>query len=602
MAEIYDNSSLLLFRVGPVYCCAPSFPVDSIILPPKLTHTPGSDASRPGIFRYAGNTVASFDLRHQFGVAVEHWQQPGRMVVAGVDAGVTGFWVDEIVEVMQLPKSGWGPLPALLPRGVFSRTLLFKDQIYLYAEFEQLYRIPCSGYLHQYIQHLQTESPQDMACQRQTAMRHRSVAHATTPRNRTQTSSTGDNRPLQGSLQPRPDSATVARSAGSPSEASVARPAPASRQPHTVIQPKKDVSATKRPEARTTTRKSTRDPTLTRAAAPSMRPASARPVAKPAISTSRTEMSATPRQTRSGTQHSAFSITPAEVVPIRSEQRTLSRVTASCLSTSTEHSEMSPPIGELSVVPETESVSILPLSLLVLLAVSAVLGYVGYQHWPGVAEPVSRNSITQPTQPVTAASDIQPPRVTLFADSTDTRPEPEPPMDRSSKKSPLEPAVTTITPAANDPDTSPSRPEYHAEIIEDEQGITLILDEPASSTSLAPTTPVAKTVPAPRPDTPIASSEAGDKQTVSPEQKASRTTPEAPQTPAKATSPVVREIIHIVKKGDTLWHIALRYVNNPYRYPELARLSHIKNPDLIYPGNRVHIIRRQQPPQRASQR
>ena len=49
-------------------------------------------------------------------------------------------------------------------------------------------------------------------------------------------------------------------------------------------------------------------------------------------------------------------------------------------------------------------------------------------------------------------------------------------------------------------------------------------------------------------------------------------------------------IIHVIAKGDTLWAIAKRYVNNPYRYPELARLSKIKNPNRIYPGNKVKII------------
>jgi len=51
-----------------------------------------------------------------------------------------------------------------------------------------------------------------------------------------------------------------------------------------------------------------------------------------------------------------------------------------------------------------------------------------------------------------------------------------------------------------------------------------------------------------------------------------------------------KKYVHVVIKGDTLWHIAKRYVNNPWRYPELARLSRIKNPDLIYPGDRVTII------------
>jgi len=44
---------------------------------------------------------------------------------------------------------------------------------------------------------------------------------------------------------------------------------------------------------------------------------------------------------------------------------------------------------------------------------------------------------------------------------------------------------------------------------------------------------------------------------------------------------------HTVIKGDTLWHIASKYLDNPYLYPELAKLSKINNPDLIYPGDIV---------------
>ncbi|MDH5325515.1 MAG: LysM peptidoglycan-binding domain-containing protein [Gammaproteobacteria bacterium] len=51
-----------------------------------------------------------------------------------------------------------------------------------------------------------------------------------------------------------------------------------------------------------------------------------------------------------------------------------------------------------------------------------------------------------------------------------------------------------------------------------------------------------------------------------------------------------REFIHIVVKGDTLWDIARRYVRNPWLYPELAKLSRIKNPHLIYPGDQVRIV------------
>jgi nucleoid-associated protein YgaU len=52
------------------------------------------------------------------------------------------------------------------------------------------------------------------------------------------------------------------------------------------------------------------------------------------------------------------------------------------------------------------------------------------------------------------------------------------------------------------------------------------------------------------------------------------------------------ELIHIVVRGDTLWDIADHYLGDPFRYPELAALSHIKDPHWIYPGDVIRIIRK----------
>ena len=78
-----------------------------------------------------------------------------------------------------------------------------------------------------------------------------------------------------------------------------------------------------------------------------------------------------------------------------------------------------------------------------------------------------------------------------------------------------------------------------------------------------------------------------------PEQRAaaagpSTTTAESDNNEARV-QPGYHEFVHIVVKGDTLWDIAKKYLKNPFRYPELARLSDIKNPDLIYPGDTVRI-------------
>jgi len=64
--------------------------------------------------------------------------------------------------------------------------------------------------------------------------------------------------------------------------------------------------------------------------------------------------------------------------------------------------------------------------------------------------------------------------------------------------------------------------------------------------------------------------------------------------PTKVAPPPGRagEIRHVVVRGDTLWAIAVKYLRNPYRYPELAQNSQIRNPNLIYPGDVVIIVRR----------
>lgn len=50
-----------------------------------------------------------------------------------------------------------------------------------------------------------------------------------------------------------------------------------------------------------------------------------------------------------------------------------------------------------------------------------------------------------------------------------------------------------------------------------------------------------------------------------------------------------RYITHVVVKGDTLWDLAKKYVDDPFRYPELAALSNIKDPHWIYPGDIIRI-------------
>jgi nucleoid-associated protein YgaU len=125
----------------------------------------------------------------------------------------------------------------------------------------------------------------------------------------------------------------------------------------------------------------------------------------------------------------------------------------------------------------------------------------------------------------------------------------------------------------------PRQQDYHASIEQDPQGVTIILSGPQKPTGKTRPEAVSETASEPDPLPGIASKTNADKASVP------QTLSPTPEQPRKTV------IIHIVVKGDTLWDIAKRYVDDPFLYPQLARLSDIKNPHRIYPGNRVRIIR-----------
>ena len=51
------------------------------------------------------------------------------------------------------------------------------------------------------------------------------------------------------------------------------------------------------------------------------------------------------------------------------------------------------------------------------------------------------------------------------------------------------------------------------------------------------------------------------------------------------------EVVHSVKKGDTLWDISNKYLKTPWKWPLIwAENENITNPHLIYPGDKVVIF------------
>ncbi len=55
--------------------------------------------------------------------------------------------------------------------------------------------------------------------------------------------------------------------------------------------------------------------------------------------------------------------------------------------------------------------------------------------------------------------------------------------------------------------------------------------------------------------------------------------------------PVSTEL-YIVVRGDTLWSISERFTGNPFNYPRIAGENRIADPDLIFPGQKIRLVKK----------
>ncbi len=491
-----NNNALLLFQVGPVLCCAPTQRVTAIIEPRPLTRPPGASPSQPGIFKHAGHIVTTRDLRYHFGVTQQNWKIPGRLIIATLAQSSSGFFVDEITAVISMPSTGWGTLPALIPRSVFSRTLLLDEKMYLYTDFDKLDTLREQGCLRLYLQQLR-------------AQQEKSSVHELPAR----------------------------------VEATVDMPS-TSQPEHTVITVPVITAAT------ATT-------------APITGQHNGKPIQK---------IMPTPQVAPSKpTSHTAAQADTESAVPSN-------RLLKNAALTESSLSRLPSDVRNLLIDLDSGSHGVWP------------------ERRNGIEFRVVQQTAKQHTGKVTMAPPTRPPAkqqntrvlfavivlaliggmVSLFFISTTTTPS----LGTNTKSVVIESGVAVLQPSPDNssipnkvsepmpitPASSHAAP-YQATILKDNSGITIVLSAPAQEPVFT----------------------ANEQPTVN----AIPSVPTSVATTSTKALPQQTEIIHIVTKGDTLWHIAKQYVNNPFRYPELARLSNIKNPDLIYPGNRVRIIHRE---------
>lgn len=548
------QQSLLTFRVGPVLCCAPSMPVKSIITPPKLTHPPGSDTSQPGIFRHDAHIVKVIDLRQKFGVELADQTQPGNLIITNIGSDHVAFWVDQILDVFDFPATGWGNLPAAIPRGVFSRTLLLNKKIHLYSEFDKLASINDLGYLKHYIQQLhQTEINEEDSAKN-------SVADKNTPPEQKKT----ETEVTKVKKEPASFSEEKTSIKHEKYNSIVSSHVPTQTKPRSSINTPKAEAVTHKPLPRTTK-------TITQKSSSS---SAIKSVHTPAVKKDTNIQNKIKSTSTTANTHHQPIAEINKVVPHNHFKKEVKETATARQITYSDNNNLEE---------DTESYfGAVVFFILLFSSIGAGMYYLladikndivkkHYKAENQYKEDRYNEEKYKTAQPIT---------------------EVEPSYTSSNKINITDSLSGHVNDATSQiennigyesvPDVKSESfidENYQANISQQDNEITITIHEPVSNTS---SSAEEKVITQAITDEKIKHEVILDTAPVKP-----LTKNELPAIipPEK----IINEVIHIVVKGDTLWAIAKKYVNNPFRYPELARLSKIKNPHRIYPGNRVRI-------------
>jgi len=93
----------VVFRLADEYYALDIQTVQEIVRMQTITSIPGSDPWVEGITNLRGRVVPVIDLRRRCGVAANDHTPETRIVVVGSPAGMVGFIVDAVSEVMRIP-------------------------------------------------------------------------------------------------------------------------------------------------------------------------------------------------------------------------------------------------------------------------------------------------------------------------------------------------------------------------------------------------------------------------------------------------------------------------------------------------------------------
>jgi len=649
MSAISDNpnDNLVIFKVGPVPCCVNSQRVLAVIEPPAhITAIPGSNAFRPGLFSYQKRAVAVYDVRTKFSLSTE---QRGKIMLAEINCQLFGFWVDQIQQIALASQGRMQILPAECPKELFESLFILNDQLIFKTSFEALSKAQVSTRAQQFIQqYVQEKTGQQQSADEitteSTSPTSSKIAKQQQPLPTEIKNAKQVTRPLEidsvNTPKASPPETVKITSHELAIKSSPDKTLGNTSQTTTPLR-KTRTAATefRNKDTLTTTEKSEVKNNYTHPVSPTDKQADLSQQ-KNYISAQKTSPIKTNRSNNSRTNE--YLTHSSKLGPETKTNRENSHPTSAIRKTNTPNNKTNaiPTSDTLNThsysTQKTQAAKKTPAShndesnssswaaaifIIILLLPSFYFG------WDFIQIPETKSDyrpLNHKYEPKQEQIDVInneeiPIEQTEATNTGNVLTRPDNLLERntiSETNTILQEAVeesiaeqTSYSESVSDDVNetveddfsvaTESTNDYQADIEKSDDDITITLSGPDVEFNTTET----KTILDETPATITEQQDSNTQKSSEPEEQVEKNTKS--ETPVEAVIVMTdnsnkeitsnnkstsNKIIHIVVKGDTLWHIAKRYVRNPFKYNELARLSKIKNPDLIYPGNRVIIL------------
>jgi nucleoid-associated protein YgaU/chemotaxis signal transduction protein len=562
--------TLLRFRVGPFRFSVPAMEVEGIIVPPQLTVIPLNPPHSKGVFMYHQRLASAISLRSKFGLPDHDDENLGQLILGEVEVGLVGFWVDEVYETVDSTELEWRSMPEFVPHEAFESFAVKEDDIVMATTMQKLYDVPAEQMASMLASMRQNfDLPEDVPPVAAEGLASGSEAededafgdlidssqHASGNDTSAGSEIDAGNTSKDGGDQETETRSTVidfpktrdieagVKQAGSTASASAA------------VSGVSLASNRTNPGAGQTGKR------------PSVAPGDSRTASYNAARTaggSRVDnIRSQAHENRESSRHSSPHAYASHYDSGRPQTYSGGTYAGSINRFRSGDRGAEPAPGRPTTQNEVEKradkgIGWLWLTLLLLLAL-----VIGYWLWPSTKKDIASSegptlSATEDytyTSPAPVAESRSP---VSDSGSVDTGSQPPVAVEKQSEVAPEVSEDTTGDTSGTASSNETNNDSGGQEVYRLEGEDVTVTVERGNAGQLAAES---------EPPRPIAETNTSDTQ----------------------SQPGYREFVHIVVKGDTLWDIAKKYLKDPFRYPELARLSEIKNPDLIYPGDTVRI-------------